>query len=522
MRHFIYSISALYLMLHLSTAQTPTWAEDIAPIFFNKCTKCHHTGGIAPFTLTDYNTAYIWRNTIKYDVQNGIMPPWPPDTSYTRFVNERILTSSEVQKIVDWVNGGAPSGNLSNAPAPPTYTTLYQLPGTPDLIVKIPTYVSNATTNDEYVCFSIPINNPTLRYVKAVEIVSGNPSIVHHVIATADTSSSKPTITTTYPNCYNIMGQFGLAGFDPGSGPVILPSTSPYKFGIPLYPNCNIVIQIHYPKGTIGQSDSTQVRLFLYPASETGIREVYTAPLLENWYLNIPANTVQSYTNICPTSGIFNNCQFPLDITVLAAHPHQHLIGKQIVNYAVSPSFTDTIPLIRINNWNFQWQGYYFYKKPVKIPANYKWVGHHVYDNTTSNPNNPNNPPQNIVAGYQTTDEMFFDSFVFTLYQPGDENINMDSLMTLSVKEFFNNNTASAFALYPSPASEHITLLHNMKSTNHLWCQIRTIHGQIILRQDITHPIETIDVSKLPPSIYLVELMNENLILSTKKLIIVR
>ncbi|GIV28706.1 MAG: hypothetical protein KatS3mg027_2520 [Bacteroidia bacterium] len=525
--NIVYKLGVLYGLICwfqiIGHAQTPTWAEDIAPIFYNKCTQCHHNGGIAPFSLVDYTTAVAYKNIIKYDVENGIMPPWPPDTNYTRFIHERVLSSSEVQKIVDWVNNGTPQGNLANAPAPPTYTNVYQLTGTPDIEVKIPLHTSQATTSDEYVCFSIPLNNPVLRYVKAVEIVPGNPAIVHHVIVTADTSSSKPNVPTTYTNCFNVMGQFGLAGYDPGAGAVVLPSIYPAKFGIPLYPNCNIVFQLHYPKGSIGQVDSTKVRLFLYPLNETNIREVYTAPLLQNWNLNIPDGAIQTYTNECPGSGIFANCKFFVPITVLSAHPHQHLIGKSIVNYAVSPSYSDTIKLIRITNWDFDWQGYYFFKKPVIVPANYKWIGVHTYDNTSSNPNNPNNPPQTMIAGYQTTDEMFFDSFMFALYQPGDENINLDSLMTVSVQQFTKSERTTTYQmiLFPNPANEKLNIFTYPPINEKTKILIKDINGRKVHEIEVVNAKLELDLSAFQDGFYFIEWKsNCNQILSREKVII--
>jgi hypothetical protein len=35
----------------------PTFAEDVAPIFYKNCTSCHHSGGMAPFSLVDYDSA---------------------------------------------------------------------------------------------------------------------------------------------------------------------------------------------------------------------------------------------------------------------------------------------------------------------------------------------------------------------------------------------------------------------------------------------------------------------------------
>jgi len=38
-------------------AQIPTWSEHIALILYANCTKCHHEGGIAPFSLLTYADA---------------------------------------------------------------------------------------------------------------------------------------------------------------------------------------------------------------------------------------------------------------------------------------------------------------------------------------------------------------------------------------------------------------------------------------------------------------------------------
>ena len=44
----------LYFLPIVSFSQSPNFSEDIAPIFYNKCTQCHHSGGVAPFSLIDY------------------------------------------------------------------------------------------------------------------------------------------------------------------------------------------------------------------------------------------------------------------------------------------------------------------------------------------------------------------------------------------------------------------------------------------------------------------------------------
>ena len=72
------------------------------------------------------------------------MPPWPPDTNYSRFRHERILSDQEINLINDWISFGSPEGNPSLAPPPPNYNTTGPQLGTPDLTIQAPTYTSNA------------------------------------------------------------------------------------------------------------------------------------------------------------------------------------------------------------------------------------------------------------------------------------------------------------------------------------------------------------------------------------------
>jgi hypothetical protein len=99
-----------------------------------------------------------------------------------------------------------------------------------------------------------------------------------------------------------------------------------------------------------------------------------------------------------------------------------HYLGKWAKVYAITPQ-RDTINLIHVPDWDFHWQGSYYYPKLVKIPAFSQIVGYIHYDNTANNPNNPFSPPQRITAGESTTQEMLLVYFTYTTYQDGDEFI---------------------------------------------------------------------------------------------------
>ena len=91
-----------------SNTRVITFSEHIAPIFYTNCTGCHHSGGVGPFSLINYQDAFSRRNEIQSSVLSGYMPPWPPDTNYTRFRHERVLTNQEINLINDWIGFGAP------------------------------------------------------------------------------------------------------------------------------------------------------------------------------------------------------------------------------------------------------------------------------------------------------------------------------------------------------------------------------------------------------------------------------
>ncbi|MFM7053448.1 MAG: T9SS type A sorting domain-containing protein [Bacteroidota bacterium] len=442
----------IILAIHLLILSVPASAQleykDVAPIFFNRCASCHHDGGPGHHPFTNYTQTAAYASLIQNALQAGTMPPWPPDTSYTRFFAERVITASEKNAIISWINSNTPPGDTTLAPPPPVFGN-NQLNGVPSLELQIPTFTSNATTTDRYECFSLPTNLTQDRYLRAFEIVPGNPAIVHHVIINVDTTGN--TSNNLSGNCFNPPGDFSIGAYAPGGVPTVAPGQAPLKLGMRLKAGSKIVLQIHYPAGSAGQQDSTKIRMYFYPVGTTGIRLIQAATPLQNWNLAIPANTVTPYT------ATFQALPYP--ISVLGAFPHSHKLCKSIVNYAWQGS--DTVKLIKINNWDFEWQGYYFYRRLVKIPAGYQMFSRHVYDNTLMNPNNPNNPPQLVTAGLSTTDEMLFDGFLFTTYQAGDELIDIGAL--LAGDSLLANSTGLPHPstevpqnsyVYPNPSSD--------------------------------------------------------------------
>ena len=264
-------------------------------------------------------------------------------------------------------------------------------------------------------------------------------------------------------------------------------------------------MQLHYPPGTSGMVDSTQIRMYFYPLNETGIRPVHNSTLLQNWGLYMLPNTVSSFSDEYPDP---DNGVLPASFSMFSAFPHSHKVCVSIENYAYAG--TDTIPLIRINEWDFMWQGYYTFSKLVKIPAGYKLFSKHVYDNTANNLNNPNSPPALVIAGTRTTDEMLFDSFLWLDYEPGDELIDLqgllanDTLLALKTNNIKPVSPVKVF-VYPNPASDKLCI--NLSKKAEYKARFLNIAGQTILNLETFSDNATIDLSKVPAGLYIVEVI---------------
>ena len=135
-------IIAIALIPATVFAQTskPTFGKDIAPIVYAKCAMCHRPGEVAPMSLMSYDEVRPWARAIKNKVVARQMPPWYAEGEHGKWRNDRRLNQAEIDKIVAWVDAGAPRGNDSDMPAPPQYAQGWNGPdGTPpDLIIEAP------------------------------------------------------------------------------------------------------------------------------------------------------------------------------------------------------------------------------------------------------------------------------------------------------------------------------------------------------------------------------------------------
>jgi hypothetical protein len=169
---------------------------------------------------------------------------------------------------------------------------------------------------------------------------------------------------------------------------------------------------------------------------------------------------------------------------VLSVAPHMHLIGEKIKVWA-NKTNGDTIRMIDIPHWDFHWQGSYYFQKPVVVDPGTTLKATATYNNTTSNPHNPNNPPQTITLGEATINEMMLVYFAFTAYQPGDENIILDSSL-LTTPASNNNIIIKRLKIFPNPTNAFFQF-ENPEQHKKGILTIWSMDGKKVHEEEITH-----------------------------------
>ncbi|MFN9519521.1 MAG: T9SS type A sorting domain-containing protein [Bacteroidota bacterium] len=201
--------------------------------------------------------------------------------------------------------------------------------------------------------------------------------------------------------------------------------------------------------------------------------------------------------------------------------PHMHLIGKSIKAYCVTPS-NDTIHLIDIPEWDFHWQYFYQFQKPILLPAGSVVYGEATYDNTTNNPNNPNNPPKDVGLGEGTEDEMFLIYTNLSSYLPGDTNIIIDTLshyphdascfQTTGINTYNQSNVK----IYPNPTSG-VVQLEGFNST--YTTTVYTNEGKAVYTKT-NEPNDPLNLQHLYKGVYYLQIKTKDNEVVYKKLIL--
>jgi hypothetical protein len=382
-----------------AASTAPTYCKDVASILQKNCQECHRKGQVGPFALETFEQARKRAQDIATVVEDRAMPPWKASRQVgLKFQHDRSLSERDIATILAWAEAGAPEGNRADLPPPPRFPEGWTIEGGPDLVIDIGTdFAVPATGDDVYRCFVVPTSLPQDVYVSAIEYQPGNRRVVHHILAYVETKGEarKRDAADEGPGyqCFSGPGvaiDGDLGGWAPGSQPSELPD----GIGRSLPKNADVIIQVHYHPSGKPEVDRSRIALRF---SRKPVRQTLHWNLAANPEMKLPAGESSIEVQAA--------WQVPVDVVAQAFVPHMHLLGKDML---MSVTFPDgrTQDLIKIDDWDFNWQYSYYLEKPLDLPKGsvVKVVAH--FDNSSGNPRNPNKPPKEVTWGEATTDEM--------------------------------------------------------------------------------------------------------------------
>ena len=380
-------------------AQAVTYNKDIAPIVFKQCVSCHRPEEVAPFSLMTYRDARKRARQIALVTEKRVMPPWKLEPGYGEFQHERRLTEKQIALVRRWAEQGAPEGKAADLPARPKFTDGWQL-GKPDLILKMPkAFAIPADGNDVNRSFPLHIQIPADRYIRAAEFRPGNRRIVHHATLMMDKSGKAMQLEKEQGGTGAGYVSFGGPGFVPAGGlpgyaPGMPPEIFPPDAAGTLPKDIDIVFGMHYhPTGKI-ETDQSSIGLYFTDKVPTRIGSLITMGVLN---VDISPGEKAHFEQ--------DSYTLPVDVEIEAIYEHLHLIGKTCKLWAELPDHTIR-PIIKINDWDFNWQSTYHVKERIRLPKGTVLRAEWTHDNTADNVHNPNHPPKRVTYGENSTDEM--------------------------------------------------------------------------------------------------------------------
>ncbi len=442
-----------------AAAGTVTYTKDVARIFNQHCVECHHPGEIGPFSLTSYDEAIGWADTIGEVVREGRMPPWHADPKYGHFANDIRLSAVEKQTIAAWIEAGTPEGDPTDLPEAPKFAEGWRIPK-PDVVFTVPKpFKVKATGAIEYQFFVIDTGFTEDKWVQAAEVKPSCRAVVHHVLVFVQPASEPLVLNPGMlgaprggggprgaapsggggggagarpaappapaagggprgraagpggagggprrggPRGGDRDGGFiskWLTATVPGARPTLLPPGMAKR--VPA--GSRLVIQIHYTSTGAPQEDQCSIGLVF--ADPKTVRKEVVTDMVVNPRFEIPPGD--------PDYVVEAERVLEQDEEVLVWMPHTHVRGSGFKFEAIYPDGKKEV-MLNVPKYDFNWQNSYLLAEPKLLPKGTTLRCEAHYNNSSTNLANPD-PTQIVRWGEQTWEEMMIGYYDRTL-----------------------------------------------------------------------------------------------------------
>jgi hypothetical protein len=198
--------------------------------------------------------------------------------------------------------------------------------------------------------------------------------------------------------------------------------------------------QMHYT--TYGRETRDQTKMGLYFADEAPEHVLQHYSIL-NQDLNIPAGAAEHQ------EGAYY--AFQRDAVIYSLFPHAHYRGRSSEFVLRFPDGKEEV-VLSVPNYDFNWQRYFQFEKPIVAPAGTMVIHRTTYDNSTANLSNPD-PSVTVRFGEQTWEEMLYGgiSFRYADARENDFEINVEEYFASLGMGMFDKNMDGKVSLDEMP-----------------------------------------------------------------------
>ena len=324
---------------HKAITSKYTFNDDVFPILKERCARCHVERGVAPMSLMTFKDAFPWAESIRAELIAGHMPPWNAEEGFGDLKHARTLTAKELDVVLTWATGGNPQGNLDQALPPVTLKNEWTM-GAPDLALKLPSeFTVPADKMDATQEFTLPSGTKEARWVRAVDLLPGTPSVVRSAVIylkSPGTPAADPVLALWLP------------GHDPE------PLDGRVAFKLPA--GAELGVRIHYKKTWQfeGQPIADRSTVGVYFAPDKEAQELLTVPIVS------PPPTTAKDQTLTFTRTIDE------DVQALAMRPEEVPPNITLQMIAVLPDGSHA-QMIKLNT-RADWARRYWFEKPIALP----------------------------------------------------------------------------------------------------------------------------------------------------------
>lgn len=330
------ALASLPTEAHKTITSKYTYNGDVFPILRERCGRCHVDGGPTPMSLMTYKDASPWAESMREHLTAESMPPWFVDPMGPAVKGGHAITTRELDILVAWATGGTPEGDPAKVPARVAEQQQWKA-GMPEQLVGMSAaHTLPGGTLEETVDLVMPTNLREERWVKAVDLLPGAPSMVRDAVITTDDGVV-------------------LGTWSPGYEATPAPNGTAFH----LAAGATLHVRMHYKKHwqdeQVEKGDVSTVGLYFTEAPLTG-RTIQTV-VIEPPGSDARANHLLTFGGNLTTAS-----------RVLALRPALDQAYESFTIEAVLPNGRRA-SLLKLHAAQSQWYRRYWLADPVDLPA---------------------------------------------------------------------------------------------------------------------------------------------------------